>query len=248
MNQDWVKGLQRRTKEYWEKRARKVAQKDSLFHEPTAKGTSAGLIKATLSSPSAETRVYEVPFASKNNTVQLSVENSTGIAVSNVRVGVTDTPPWLSFATRAIDLGGMGGSEQRTVTLAFSVDRSAPIGKEQVIILSVNVSTGEHWIKTIAVKVSPPEKFELFQNFPNPFNPTTTISYQLSQVSRVNLKIYNLLGQEIGTLVDGEQLAGYHQATFDATRLSSGMYIYRIVSTDASGRRSVAQKTMLALK
>ena len=91
--------------------------------------------------------------------------------------------------------------------------------------------------------VSVPEAFSLAQNYPNPFNPTTTIEYQLSVNTRVTLKVYNILGQEVATLVDGEQKAGYYNMRWDATRFASGVYIYRIATKDF-----VRTKKMLLLK
>jgi poly(3-hydroxybutyrate) depolymerase len=73
-----------------------------------------------------------------------------------------------------------------------------------------------------------PETPKLFQNFPNPFNPTTTIRYVLSSRSHVTLTIYNTLGQIVKELVNGEMEAGYHEVQFDASGLSSGVYFYRL--------------------
>ena len=76
-----------------------------------------------------------------------------------------------------------------------------------------------------------PESFTLQQNYPNPFNPTTTIEFELPQSSLVTLKVYNLLGQEIATLFDREELTdGQQDVEFDATNLPSGVYIYRLIA------------------
>jgi hypothetical protein len=72
--------------------------------------------------------------------------------------------------------------------------------------------------------------FQLFQNYPNPFNPTTTINYAIPQDGTVTLKIYNALGAEVMTLVNETQSKGRYKVTFDASRLSNGIYLYRIQS------------------
>jgi hypothetical protein len=73
-----------------------------------------------------------------------------------------------------------------------------------------------------------PTKFALYQNYPNPFNPSTTISYDLPERSRVKLSIYNILGQEVATLVNGEQEPGRYNINFDASGLPSGIYFYTL--------------------
>ncbi len=73
-----------------------------------------------------------------------------------------------------------------------------------------------------------PANFSLSQNYPNPFNPTTVISYQLSVDSKVTLRIFDLLGQVVATLVDGAVRAGEHMAVFEGGNLSSGVYFYRL--------------------
>ncbi len=74
--------------------------------------------------------------------------------------------------------------------------------------------------------------YELSQNYPNPFNPVTTISYQIKEQGLVQLKVYNLLGQEIVTLVNEEQPSGIYEALFDASNLTSGVYIYSLRVND----------------
>ncbi len=80
--------------------------------------------------------------------------------------------------------------------------------------------------------VTKPSEYTLDQNYPNPFNPATTIRYGLPQRSHVILTAFNTLGQQIATLVRGEQEAGYHEVNFDASALSSGVYFYRLQAGD----------------
>jgi hypothetical protein len=87
-----------------------------------------------------------------------------------------------------------------------------------------------------------PASFELSQNFPNPFNPTTTIRYGLPTQSHVTMKVYNLLGQEVATLVDGLEEKGYKTVEFNAGNLSSGVYFYRI---QAEGFNEVRKLTII---
>jgi hypothetical protein len=95
----------------------------------------------------------------------------------------------------------------------------------------------------ISAPESVPLGWHLFQNFPNPFNPSTTIRYGLPNRSHVTLAIYTTLGQQVALLQNGEQEAGYHEIRFDASALSSGVYFYRIQAEDF-----VATKRLLLLK
>ncbi|HCI70816.1 MAG TPA: hypothetical protein DHV30_09570, partial [Balneola sp.] len=67
-------------------------------------------------------------------------------------------------------------------------------------------------------------------NYPNPFNPTTEINFSLPESGEVSLKVYDMLGREVSTIVSSQMSAGTHSVTFDASFLSSGIYIYRLTS------------------
>lgn len=86
-----------------------------------------------------------------------------------------------------------------------------------------------------------PTSIALAQNYPNPFNPVTTIQFALPEAQNVRLSVYNMLGQEVAVLVNGVQAAGTSRVSFDATNLSSGMYIYRLTT----GTESVSRKMLL---
>ncbi len=98
-----------------------------------------------------------------------------------------------------------------------------------------------------------PIGFELDQNYPNPFNPTTAIRYRLSAFSRVTLKVYDVIGREVGTLVNRNEAAGSYSVTFDGSKLASGFYFCRIVIVPQSenpdaGGRLIASRKMVLLK
>jgi hypothetical protein len=81
--------------------------------------------------------------------------------------------------------------------------------------------------------------FRLDQNYPNPFNPATSITFKLPQRKDITLTVYNAIGQEVAVLVDGPMDAGVHSVSFDASRLASGLYLYRLRAGDYIGSRKM---------
>jgi hypothetical protein len=75
-----------------------------------------------------------------------------------------------------------------------------------------------------------PNEFDLFQNYPNPFNPTTTISFRLPEAANVELRVYNISGQLVTTLLNEKVMAGAHEVVWDASDNASGVYYYRLVT------------------
>jgi glycosidase len=93
---------------------------------------------------------------------------------------------------------------------------------------SVSVGVDEQVVSNL------PNEYKLMQNYPNPFNPTTRIKYQIRETEKVTLKIYDMLGREVKTLVDGMQNSGTHEVSFNASNLSSGIYFYQLKSANYS--------------
>ncbi|HMD13306.1 MAG TPA: T9SS type A sorting domain-containing protein, partial [Bacteroidota bacterium] len=100
-----------------------------------------------------------------------------------------------------------------------------------------NVTTGVKDPKNL------PRVFALAQNYPNPFNPVTRIEYQVPKTAVVTIKVYNVLGQEVSTLVNSVKTAGYYQASFGGAQYSTGIYFYRM-----SAGSFVSTKKMVYLK
>ncbi len=106
-------------------------------------------------------------------------------------------------------------------------------------------------VTDVTEKLNNPNYFKLYQNHPNPFNPTTTISYSLQEYSHVLLKIYDVLGNEIETLVNTKQTSGKYNITFVASNLSSGIYYYRLTVDGISlskGKRFQKTKKMVLIR
>jgi hypothetical protein len=89
----------------------------------------------------------------------------------------------------------------------------------------------------------PPSNYSLEQNYPNPFNASTTIKYQLSHSAYVTLKIFDVLGREVATLVDTKQIPGNYEYPWSGQNFASGIYFYRLIAGDVQ-----LQKKMILLK
>ncbi len=141
-----------------------------------------------------------------------------------------------------------------TVAVSGSTLTITPVktGDAVVTVVAMDEENNDFFSYSFNVNVSPlvgvdeetvPTDFALYQNFPNPFNPSTNIKFDLPKESNVAVRIYNILGEEVATLVNRVMQAGRHTVEFNASRLSSGMYIYRIEAGDF-----VQVKKMLLMK
>ena len=128
------------------------------------------------------------------------------------------------------NIGFVAGYGTTTEPKSYSfTDANVSSGKYQYRLKQIDFSGTFTYSNNIEIYVSlTPLAFSLEQNFPNPFNPVTKISYALPSAATVDLKVYNVLGQLITTLVNEESPAGFYEVDFNATNLPSGVYIYRI--------------------
>jgi hypothetical protein len=107
-------------------------------------------------------------------------------------------------------------------------DKNITAGKYNYRLKMIDNDGSFKYSSIVNVDISAPANFELAQNFPNPFNPSTTIRYQLPMNSRITLKVFDMLGKEVATLVNEQKLAGSYEIIFNADRLSSGVYYYQL--------------------
>jgi hypothetical protein len=195
--------------------------------------------------------LYEIPFASKGNVIELSVSNTSALIAKQVKVEAINIPEGLKFEEKSITISKLKANEEQIVLFTFSIGKNAVINKEQTLNFAITDKTGQSWTKDIKIKIATPMTFELCQNYPNPFNPTTTIEYQLPGNGIqyiVSLRIYDIIGREIMTLVNEQQEPGFYQKTFNASNLASGMYIYQLIATDQLNNKRILQRKMMLLR
>jgi hypothetical protein len=103
-------------------------------------------------------------------------------------------------------------------------------------------------ITSVDVLRALPSSYALEQNFPNPFNPATTIQYALPELAHVTITLFNAAGQELARLVDAVQPAGYREVHVDLSRLPSGVYFYRLEAVGEQGGPFRHVKRMVLVK
>src|ERR1035438_3942280 len=128
-------------------------------------------------------------------------------------------------------------------------DKNLQAGKYQYRLKMIDNDGAYKLSYVVKTEIALPKDFALSQNYPNPFNPSTKIDYQVPVDAKVILEVYNIAGQKVVELVNQEQSAGYYTVDFGASKLSSGVYIYRIVASDkATGNNFSSIKKMMLLK
>jgi hypothetical protein len=166
------------------------------------------------------------PYFHDINVINLTSTNSSSSSVAGIIVGVPEEP-FTNITLQNVKLTAYKGIELRNATIS---DPDTML---------INVTSGPRIIYELRSQLitgindnrpAVPDGYLLEQNYPNPFNPTTTISYQIPQSSFVSLRVYNILGNEVSTLVNEQQAAGKHSLMFIANNLASGVYFYKLQS------------------
>lgn len=155
-----------------------------------------------------------------------------------VNYGVTDLDG--SYIIENIEAGNY--TMVSTLASFQSAQKTLSVDYSNNSILNIDVSLTPNSTTGINGKAAVISGYELKQNYPNPFNPSTIISYQIPQNSFVTLKVYNILGNEVATLVNEQQTAGIYNFNFRANNLASGVYIYKLT---AGSFTSVRKLTLL---
>lgn len=134
-----------------------------------------------------------------------------------------------SSSTEWNKVGFVQGFGTTTETRVYSfTDNTLRSGNYNYRLKQVDFDGAFEYSNIIEVVVSTPSVYELSQNYPNPFNPSTAIKFNMPEAGNVKLVVYNMLGQEVRTLVNGFREAGSYTMNFDATGLTSGIYLYKI--------------------
>ncbi len=209
--------------------------------------------------PTMQSYSIVVTSATINN-IALNADDEIGVFSRGLCVGATKLPPLTNIQiaawrdnpqTSQID-GYVPGDTMRFKIWDNSTQRELPAqpfyqsgngtfenGLFAILSLAATVTTE---VRNAAAAELPAD-FVLQPNYPNPFNPSTTIKFAIPGAGKVKLAVYNLSSELVQTLVDGEMKTGYHQLTFDASYLASGVYFYRLdAGAFSATRKMILQK------
>ncbi len=130
----------------------------------------------------------------------------------------------------------------------FFIDRNLDVGSYNYRLKQVDFNGSFEYSPVVNVDVLNLSEFSLGQNYPNPFNPATKINFTLAADSKVTLKVFNVLGQQVALLVNENLKAGLHTVDFNASSFNSGIYFYNIVAENSDGKNFVSTRKMVLMK
>jgi Zn-dependent metalloprotease len=226
------------------------------------------LIRNTFADKGIGTHLYPTPAAPTS----LSITNIGAGSMANPTLAWTSSPAFLDYfevwrQKKEISSGIInpvdilvGTSSTTSYTDISGTYQTLTDYEYRYYVKAVNTygntsysSNYTSWVKLIAFFKRPagkslPETFTLNQNYPNPFNPSTQIKFELPETAEVTIKIYNIVGQEVATLVNQEMQAGFHNTSFAADNLASGVYIARLTAIGSSGSQIIREIKMQLIK
>lgn len=212
-----------------------------------SKNTSAATIYGSHWSFDAQTNTWALFANGTNGAILKNTSSIVPVELASFSASVTGNDITLSWKT-VTELNNRGfeierkdasgnwskigyvsgnGTTTRIHEYTFS-DKGLKDGNYAYRLKQIDYDGAYDYSNVVEVEVGTPITFALNQNYPNPFNPATTISYRIPAAAVVSLKIYDISGSEVATLVNARQDAGYYSINFDATNIASGMYFYTI--------------------
>jgi hypothetical protein len=182
---------------------------------------------------------YELTPGVKGNQIVLQIVNTSETETASLpiplqRRGLKN----LTFRDVSKETITLKPKEEKEIKYTFDVDYNVDITKADTVEFLITDNRTIHLTKQFIFTYTQPKEFRLEQNYPNPFNPATRIRYTVAPpnlpkgegLGKVTLKVYDILGNEVTTLVNEAKEPGYYEVEWDASRLASGVYIYRLTS------------------
>ncbi|QQS36127.1 MAG: T9SS type A sorting domain-containing protein [Ignavibacteriales bacterium] len=198
--------------------------------------------------------------------VRVNGQGFVPVELTSFKANVSDNNVSLNWET-ASELNNRGFEIQRLVGEEFQVigfvegngttsetnrysylDKNLGEGTYSYRLKQIDFDGTFEYSQVVEADVVSPVEFALEQNYPNPFNPSTVINFGLKVDSKVSLKLFNVLGQEVATLINQDYAAGSHNFDFNAANLNSGVYFYRIDAAGIDGTNFSATKKMILTK
>ena len=200
--------------------------------------------------------IYEVQPGVKGNQIVLELANiSQTEEAKNLKIELIKKSNHIIFNQTEKLIEKITKGTKKEVSFSFDVEYDIGTTKSDTIEFIITDHNTINKTKQFILSYTGPKEFKLEQNYPNPFNPTTKIRYTIpdvgSELAQTVIKVYDILGNEVATLVNEEKEPGYYEVEFNAEQLSSGIYFYRLQSgnpSTSSGQNYIRTKKMILLR
>ncbi len=184
-------------------------------------------------------------FAANATTSGVDLTWTTATEINNRGFEIQRSTDNVNFNTIGFVKGAGTTTEKQTYSY---FDNVAIAGTYYYRLKQIDFDGSYEFSNTISVEFFGPADFNLAQNYPNPFNPNTTIQFSLPENSNVVIKVFDMLGREVATAVNGDFVEGTHKINFNAANLASGNYVYQLNAVTASGSHLMKAKSMTLMK